>query len=411
MNKRKYFELDGYWKNIIIPCLFLVAISCGSPTSEKTVGFPVVDVREIIDKPGGISLNNDISAVSYVQLEETDDDDSLIDGVADYAVTDDYIYVLPVQEPRVVLYDRKGHFVKTLIEEGQGPGEFSGFLFNMQADPVKDRLYLFGSQIWEYTLDGRFIRQFKQDIPIMSEFCIAPNRFAAVAMGFVPFQSGSFGLGVFTDTGEMVYQKNDFYSPLVSPEISGFTASLTSALSGDGQSLLFKTGSNDTVFRVTPDSIGIACVLCLDNSDEEIVRSLNTTDFSDIQGFNRKDRDIFVQDISETASHYYFRCRYNQGFSVISVDKRTGKASAERCEQPAPLKELAKMGTYQYGMLGTRSYKQFPVWGRVREKELVQVITPTELEHYRKMNTVVIPDPLKDIQENTNPIFGFYKLK
>ena len=38
--------------------------------------------------------------VTFVPLEVTTDDASLIDGVYDYAVTDRYIYVLPVKEPR-----------------------------------------------------------------------------------------------------------------------------------------------------------------------------------------------------------------------------------------------------------------------------------------------------------------------
>lgn len=410
MDVLKCFNVSVLWQAIIWPCMGVFLISCKPSTPGKSTSIPVVNVRAVIDDPTAVPLSDEIREGFFVQLEETDDDDTLIDGVADYAVTDDYIYVLPVKEPRIVLFDRKGRFVKTLVKEGQGPGEFSGLLFNIQAVPARDRLYLFGSLIWEYTLDGQFIRQFKHDAPIMSEFCIAPERFAAVAMGFVPFQAGSFGIGVFTDKGEKIWQKNNFYSPLVPSEISGFTANLTSGLSNDGTSLLFKTGSNDTVFRMTADSVAVACVLELRNSEAETERSLNTTDFSDIQGFNRNEKDIFVQDMFETSDRYYFRCRYNQGFSIVAVDKPTGKAWVERCEQPAPLQELAKMGSYQYGLLGVRSYKQFPIWGRVHGKELVQVITPTELECYRKLDSIVIPEALEDGKENANPFFAFYQL-
>lgn len=411
MDVLKCFKVRMHWRELIFACIGIFLISCGPSASEKSTNMPVVNVRAIIDHPTRVPLNDAIHKALFVQLEETDNDETLIDGVADYAVTDDYIYVLPVKEPRIVLFDRKGRFVKTLVRGGQGPGEFSGLLFNIQAVPARNRLYLFGSLVWEYTLDGQFIRQFKHDVPMMSEFCIAPERFAAVAMGFVPFQAGSFGIGVFTDKGEKIWQKNNFHSPLVPSEISGFTANLTSGLSNDGASLLFKTGSNDTVFRMTADSIEAACVLELGNSDAETIRSLNTTDFSDIHGFNRNENDIFVQDIFETADRYYFRCRYNQGFSVIAVDKQTGKAWVERCEQPAPLQELAKMGSYQYGLLGTRSYKQFPIWGRVYGKELVQVITPTELAHYKKLDSIVIPESLENEKENANPFFAFYQLK
>ena len=90
----------------------------------------------------------------------TTDDASLIDGVYDYAVTDRYIYVLPVKEPRIVLFDRQGRFYPDVVKEGQGPGEFSGILPCIQVDERNDRLFLFSNnRVWEYTLEGEFIGQ------------------------------------------------------------------------------------------------------------------------------------------------------------------------------------------------------------------------------------------------------------
>lgn len=63
--------------------------------------------------------------------------------------------------------------------------------------------------------------------------------------------------------------KNDFSSPLVSHEKAGFTIALATAYSDMEESVLFKTGSNDTVFRVTADDILPACVLRTGNSDKK----------------------------------------------------------------------------------------------------------------------------------------------
>lgn len=79
-------------------------------------------------------LQDEIESVEYIPLETTADPASLLDGVSEYAVTSNYIYVSPVKEQRIVQFDRKGQFVKTLIPFGQGPGEFSDFLMGMQAD-------------------------------------------------------------------------------------------------------------------------------------------------------------------------------------------------------------------------------------------------------------------------------------
>lgn len=93
-----------------------------------------VDLRSGMDHPSMLALQDEIESVEYIPLETTADPASLLDGVSEYAVTSNYIYVSPVKEQRIVQFDRKGQFVKTLIPFGQGPGEFSDFLMGMQAD-------------------------------------------------------------------------------------------------------------------------------------------------------------------------------------------------------------------------------------------------------------------------------------
>ena len=67
--------------------------------------------------------------------------------------------------------------------------------------------------------------------------------------------------------------------------------------------------------------------------------------------------------------------------------------------------------TLQHGMLGSKCYQQFPIWGRTQQNELIQVITPAELFLYQEKCHTKIPEALKGIKEDSNPIFIFYKLK
>ena len=136
--------------------------------------------------------------------------------------------------------------------------------------------------------------------------------------------------------------------------------------------MLFKTGSNDTVFCISADRISAACVLDLKNSDAEVIRSLDVTDMSNLRIEKKDPKDIFVQDMIEFPGHYYFRLLYNQGYYIASVDKKTGKTLVEKCVMPGSIYELAD-ANLQHGMQGTRSYRNFPVWGRVIKDELVQV--------------------------------------
>lgn len=64
---------------------------------------------------------------------------------------------------------------------------------------------------------------------------------------------------------------------------------------------------------------------------------------------------------------------------------------------PGSIYELAD-ANLQHGMQGTRSYRNFPVWGRVIKDELVQVVTPYELNLYKSLHSITIPQEL-DLKE------------
>lgn len=405
MKSVKLASILFYLNSVFVVSCF---VSCGSSPTEAS-SLLTADIRGGMDKPGLLGLGDEIKGVTFVPLEVTTDDASLIDGVYDYAVTD-RIYVLPVKEPRIVLFDRQGRFIRTLVKEGQGPGEFSGILPCIQVDERNDRFFLFSNnRVWEYTLEGEFIGQSTHEYSVIYMRHIGKDRFAAISFPFQPFNGGGFGLGLFSRKGDTIAIKNDFYSFLLPHEKSGFTTSIAPAYSDAQNSVLFKTGSNDTVFSISADRISAACVLDLKNSDAEVIRSLDVTDMSNLRIEKKDPKDIFVQDMIEFPEHYYFRLLYNQGYYIASVDKKTGKTLVEKCEMPGSIYELAD-ANLQHGMQGTRSYRNFPVWGRVIKDELVQVVTPYELNLYKSLRSITIPQELNLKGEEGNPVFVFYSL-
>lgn len=271
-------------------------------------------------------------------------------------------------------------------------------------------LLISGNQIGVYTLDGEFIQNLYHDYQILYQRLVGKDRLASVAFPYIPFQSGSYGLGIFTEKGDTVTMKRDFSSPLVSVEKAGFTSSLAATYSEQQKSVLFKTGSNDTIFRISEDEIFPACVLNLQNSDNEVIRSLDATDFSSLRTNLGNDRDIIVTDLFETPRTYYFRCRYNEGNYAASVHKKSGKVLVEKCEQPGDIRQMSDANLL-FGMLGTRSYNGFPIWGRMNGEDLVQLVTSSELSLYEGRPDVSIPDELKEINEDSNPVFIVYKLR
>ena len=386
--------------------LFVMSGFIGCNKSQKSV-LLTASVREALNSPTTLSIADEIESAEYIPLEVTNNDASLIDGVVDFAITNKYIYVLVDKQPRIVLFDRKGHFLRTFLHQGQGPNDFRGMIGFIQVDEANDRFYVIGDKIGVYTLEGEFIEDFPINYPIIYAHYLGKGSIGAVSIPFMPFQEGGFGIGIFREDGEAIMTKNDFYSQLVPKEDSGFTFGVMSSPSDcDKQSVLFKTASNDTIFRLLSDTIQPALVAKLGNSNEEIIRGLNIRDIKKLPA----DGDVFVTDIFETPRYYYLRMMLNGKYYVASVEKQNGITLVEQCDIPDTKASNLADFNIQLGLVGTKGYKQFPIWGRVLGNNLVQVVTPYELEMFKEQTKIVIPQELQTKNADANPIFIIYKL-
>ena len=100
----------------------------------------------------------------------------------------------------------------------------------------------------------------------------------------------------------------------------------------------------------------------------------------------------------------------NGKYYVASVEKLSGLTLVEQCDIPdTKVSNLADFNI-QLGLVGTKGYKQFPIWGRVLGNNLVQVVTPYELEMFKEQTKIVIPQELQTKNADANPIFIIYKL-
>lgn len=381
--------------------------SCNS-NQVNQIRIPTASVRKALNSLSALPIADEIESVEYIPLEMTNDNASLIDGVVDFAITSKYIYVLVGKESRIVLFDRQGHFLRTFLQQGQGPDDFNGMIGFIQANEADDRFYVIGNKIGVYTLEGKFVENLPINSPIIYAHHLGNGRIGAIAMPLMPFQDGSFGIGIFRENGEVIMNKNDFYSPLVPKEISGFTFGVTGSPSdGEQYSVLFKMASNDTIFRLSADTIQPALVVGLGNSDEEIIRGLNTQEIKKFPAAG----DIFVLDMFDTSRCFYLRMMQDEKFYVASVDKQSGQTVVEQCDIPEKdANNLADINM-QLGMVGSKGYSHFPVWGRIVGNNLVQVVTPYEVEIFKEQSKIAIPQGLEKINANENPIFIIYKIK
>ena len=126
LSKKK--DWNGRWIALPLLSVFSLLGACQSPDDTQQADFQTVEVRSVINKDSQLDWNKHIQSSRYIQLQETNDEASLIDGISDFALSDQYIFILPIKERRIAMFDREGHFIKTLIKEGPGrrdPGRMS----------------------------------------------------------------------------------------------------------------------------------------------------------------------------------------------------------------------------------------------------------------------------------------------
>lgn len=391
----------------IVILLIFVAVCCSCSERKNTQGNILsIDVRGLLDSDpiGKIEIADEIDNIDYIPLEITPDGSSLIAGILDFTVTDDFIYILPLKEQKIMQFDRRGHFIKNVVVYGEGPHEYNGFPQNIYADETADRLYIANmDKTWIYTLSGEFIEVRKRNNMISYEYKIADDRYAAVSYLNVPFHiPGIFGIGIFSENEDTIAVKRDFLSlENVSAEVSGFT---NVSVAWNQNSVLFKTISNDTVYRLTENDIVPAYVLGLKNSSQEIVRGLEVRN-SDGAAPN----DIWGWDMFETQSFFYYRFILNDIFYVVAINRLTGESCVEKCAMPTDdIYQLIQLNSL-LGLVGVKlSNMEIPFWGRRFGEELVQVITAPEWVFFKDKGYIKGMDKLT---EDDNPVVVVAKLK
>jgi len=119
--------------NTTILCLsIMLATSCVNQSGEQEYKdtynrrqFFEIDYEEILERKALANLSDLASSVEYVALETQNE--CLVKSVVQYRFTEDFIFVANVDH--VLMFDRKGGFIRKIGKPGRGPGEIGGIRY------------------------------------------------------------------------------------------------------------------------------------------------------------------------------------------------------------------------------------------------------------------------------------------
>jgi hypothetical protein len=157
--------------------LLLIASCAKSEKFEKNSRFYTINLDEQ-NSEQSIALSSIFNGVEPIVLETTDE--SLIGEVSKLEVSDDYLFVLDNSISRkLFVFDKIGKFVKTIGDQGRGPGEYD-YLSDFTIDREHRFVYILDiglQKINKYDIDsGGFISSISLKNPAYSAISVSNDR-------------------------------------------------------------------------------------------------------------------------------------------------------------------------------------------------------------------------------------------
>lgn len=170
---------------LTIGFLFIGCEESGKKISEIILQIDPDNTRENVDLSSFLE-----DSVSVIKLETLDD--CLIADIKKIEFTKDFIFIKDDANPVIFQFDKNGKYIKSIGQEGQGPGEYiklGDFVV------MGDSLYIddmYGRKIIIYSINNKGYRQYHNDY-LMNEF-IAFDRILYYITNYIPSKSGNYNL-------------------------------------------------------------------------------------------------------------------------------------------------------------------------------------------------------------------------
>jgi len=131
---------------------FPMVLALGQRNDLKTFNFP-----ELLKTFHNIQLSDIVSDIKYIPLETTE---KCLIGESPKVIPAGDFFLVSSENSPLYLFDRNGRYVRTIGSIGKGPGEYSRN-FVCFFDDTNQEVLICSSQVFAYSLSGKFLRKWK----------------------------------------------------------------------------------------------------------------------------------------------------------------------------------------------------------------------------------------------------------
>jgi len=138
----------------IIVLLAALMASCSSPNRNQEE-LTILDLSQDLTVKSEMTLSQIADDISYTKLESKPG--CFIERIHQYSISKDYILIYERKQSQIMLFNRKGEFLRNIARSGKGPGEFF-YPYDVRISR-NDKFILihFTNKVLRYGFDGKFI--------------------------------------------------------------------------------------------------------------------------------------------------------------------------------------------------------------------------------------------------------------
>ncbi|MCX6226684.1 MAG: 6-bladed beta-propeller [Bacteroidia bacterium] len=282
--------------------LLTLVVSC-SPPAENSEGLTVLDLSQDITVESKMTLSQIATDINYTKLESNPD--CFIEKIEQYSITRNYILIYDLGQPKVLLFDRQGKFIRQIGNMGEGPGEYNRPNDVRFSGDEKYILIMDFKKVIRFGIDGKLISETK-----LPDFAMSIDTFDDGLIGFFsPANSvlmDNYSIAFFdwdgNCTGKLLKRGQE--------KLKSWKAIRKHIFYSMNDEIRVNDGYSDTVYAVQPDRTIVPAIALKDPHAEE-ERSIDNPNFQ---------LDVWM----ETPDYLFFNGPFKKMMHPMYLEKKTG---------------------------------------------------------------------------------------
>ncbi len=243
-------------KRLLAICCLCLALFVSCDDRNVSGKIAVIDIGSNAFNMEKIYLSDYASEIRYIPLEEQMN--YLLGSAAIFYADFSGDYIVDSDGLKCMLYDRNGHLIRMVGQQGRGPGEYNGI---SSVFLIGDNIYIhdyFTDDLIEYKTDGSFVDRHNSGFTVDGKYRLEDAYIIndTMIIGNYKNRTGheEYKAFLFEKNGTIIEAYKNYISFNLAPGVKQTGSPGRTTCFRFKNNIFFKEGFNDTLFRLSSDN-------------------------------------------------------------------------------------------------------------------------------------------------------------